>query len=93
MADLRRMTVEELEAVVDEWSKGRESDYQDSWERMRLLATIVIQPHLKKRLSAKELLPLPWDGRLSRQLSQPKLTKAQRLNAFKYRMKNRMGNE
>lgn len=90
MAALRRMTVEELEAVVSEWSKGREQDYQDRWERMRLLATIVIQPHLKKRLSAKELLPLPWDGRACRK-SQPKLTKAQKLEAFKYRMKNRKG--
>lgn len=29
---------------------------------MRLLATMTIQPHVKSRLKADKLLPLPWDG-------------------------------
>ncbi len=28
---------------------------------MRLLATMTIQPHVKSRLKADKLLPLPWD--------------------------------
>lgn len=31
------------------------------WERMWLLATVTIQPHVKSRLKAEMLLPLPWD--------------------------------
>lgn len=28
---------------------------------MRLLATYAIQPHVKKKITARNLLPLPWD--------------------------------
>lgn len=28
---------------------------------MRMLATIVVQPHIKKKLAPKDLLPLPWE--------------------------------
>lgn len=38
-----------------------EARCEDSWERMRTLATITVQPHVKKRLAPKDLLPLPWD--------------------------------
>ena len=41
----------------------RETDYKDRWNRMRLLATISIQPHLAKgkKITAEKLLPFPWD--------------------------------
>ncbi len=28
---------------------------------MRMLATIVVQPHIKKKLAPKDLLPFPWE--------------------------------
>lgn len=28
---------------------------------MRMLATIVVQPHVKKKLAPKDLLPFPWE--------------------------------
>ena len=33
------------------------------WERTRTLASILISPHLKKgrRITPKQLIPLPWD--------------------------------
>ena len=34
---------------------------KDGWERMRLLAAYTIQPHVKRKITAKKLLPLPWD--------------------------------
>ncbi|MDE6801751.1 MAG: hypothetical protein K2J06_03200 [Muribaculaceae bacterium] len=89
LSDLRRLTVAEFEAIVEQWSRGREADFHDSWERMRLHATICIQPHLKKHLSAKQLLPLPWDDRKPDRKPQPILTKEQRLEAFEYRMKKK----
>ena len=33
----------------------------DAWERMRLLATIVIQPHVKGKVSPQKLLPFDWE--------------------------------
>jgi len=32
------------------------------WERMRLFATIGIQPHVRKKVTPRQLVPLPWDS-------------------------------
>ena len=32
------------------------------WERMRMNATITIQPHLKWKVTPRQVLPLPWGG-------------------------------
>lgn len=52
---------------------------------MRLLATIVIQPYAKKKLTAEKLLPLPWDRkrRKAAQSDEPQLTKEQKHERFK----------
>ena len=51
---------------------------------MRLLATIVIQPHVKKKLTPEKLLPLPWDRKKKRAAADaPKLTKEQQHQRFK----------
>lgn len=34
-------------------------------ERMRQLATISIQPHVKRKMKPQTLLPLPWDNQPS----------------------------
>lgn len=54
---------DEFEAILHEWGEVRDSGRRDSWERMRLLAAITIQPHVKRKMAAEKLLPLPWDGR------------------------------
>ena len=58
---------------------------QGEWERMRLLAAIVIQPHVKKKLTPEKLLPLPWDRkrRKAAQSDEPQLTKEQKHERFK----------
>ena len=33
----------------------------DSWERMRMSATIGIQPHIKGKITPEKLLPFPWE--------------------------------
>lgn len=33
----------------------------DNWERTRILATIVVQPHLRKKMKPEQILPLIWD--------------------------------
>lgn len=57
-----RLTPEEYQCICRCWQDMEEQSVRDDWERMRLLATITIQPHVIKRLSAKELLKFPWDG-------------------------------
>ena len=41
---------------------------RSAWERMRMLATICVQPYSKKRLKATELMRFPWDDSLPRPL-------------------------
>jgi len=55
------MSADEFENVYHQWYEMREIDYQGSWERMRMLATITIQPHIKNKLTPERLLPLPWE--------------------------------
>ena len=59
--DFCRCTPEEFKATTEAWNKMREAEERSSWERMRLLATITIQPHVRSRLTAAKLLPFPWD--------------------------------
>ncbi len=44
---------------------------RSAWERMRMLATICVQPYSKKRLKATELMRFPWDDTKGRSLPQP----------------------
>lgn len=60
--DFCRLSIDEFEAICETATAERESLYKDRWERMRLLATITIQPHVKGRLQPERLLPLPWDA-------------------------------
>lgn len=39
----------------------REGESRENWERMRMLASITISPHVKKPIPPKKLIPLPWD--------------------------------
>ncbi len=56
-----RLTPEELSAIIEAWNKERESQERDKWERMRLLAAISIQPHVSRKVTPQQLVPLPWD--------------------------------
>ncbi len=51
----------EYDAAVRMHERERERTQRDAWERMRLLASIVIAPHLTRKIAPAELLPLPWD--------------------------------
>ena len=48
--------------MCDAWHENREATLHDEWERMRLLATITIQPHVKGKVTPERLLPFPWDS-------------------------------
>ena len=57
------MTPAEFECVYKEYQETREAAYKDDWARMRMLAAIVIQPHLKRKITPEKLLPFPWEKR------------------------------
>ncbi len=59
--DFCRCYCEEFEAICHAWSDMREGENRDNWERMRMLASITISPHVKKPIPPKKLIPLPWD--------------------------------
>lgn len=61
--DFCRLDFNEFAAVYKAYAEQCDTDYKDKWQRMRLLATITIQPHLKKgsKVTPEKLLPLPWD--------------------------------
>lgn len=49
-----------------------------------MLATISIQPHVKRRITPKQLLPFPWDRKASeaKRSAEDKLTPKERLQRF-----------
>ena len=57
------MDFEEFAAVYEAYIEQRDTDFKDRWNRTRVLAAILIQPHLVKgkRVTPENLLPLPWD--------------------------------
>lgn len=59
--DFVRLTPGELEVVFRAYKERRKADYRDSWERMRQLAVMTMQPHCKSRLSGRRILPFPWE--------------------------------
>lgn len=88
--DLRRLTVGEFEEVVRQWMAKEEAKYHDEWERMRLLATISVMPHTKKRVTPHGLLPLPWDTKgpaRSKRKQTPAMDKESQRRRFEYLIK------
>lgn len=81
--DFAALLPEEFIAVCESWRAGQEDSTKGAWERMRLLATISIQPHVKSKLTPQKLLPLPWDNKRPQRTDAPKLTKEQQHKRFK----------
>lgn len=76
--DFCRLDFDEFAAIVKSYAEQRDADIRGEWERMRLLATIAVQPHLAKgkSITPEKLLPLPWDSR-KKKAEGPKITAEQ----------------
>lgn len=59
--DFCAITPEEFNHIYRAYSEERTAQYQDSWERMRMFATIIIQPYAKNGLTPQNLLSFPWE--------------------------------
>lgn len=71
--DFCRLTPREFGAVLTAYRECREADMHDSWERMRLLACITVQPHVRKKMTPTDLLKFPWEE--TRKPKTPRLSK------------------
>lgn len=61
LEDFCNCEFDEFESIVRAWQEMRNGNMRGEWERMRTLAAIIIQPHVKKRVTPRQLIPLPWD--------------------------------
>ena len=61
--DFCRCDPDELEAIFKAYSEVRQENRLDEWERMRIAATIGIQPHVRRKITPQKLLPFPWDNK------------------------------
>lgn len=61
LADFMALRPEEFTAAADAWQRLQDADVRRSWEIARTVAAILIQPHVRRRITAQKLLPLPWD--------------------------------
>ena len=59
--DFCRLTPDEFWHVCKAFADYAEADSRGEWERMRMLAAITVQPHVKGRVTPQKLLPLPWE--------------------------------
>lgn len=55
------LTPDEFAHIYRAYGNDKEAQYRDNWERMRMLAAIILQPYAKKGLKPHTLLPFPWD--------------------------------
>lgn len=70
-----------------------EGQNREAWERTRILAAICIQPHVKKRVTPKQLIPLPWDKKKQESGNYaPELTPEQKRKRFE-EIAHRLGDE
>lgn len=74
--DFCRLTREEFQHIYDAYQQDQELQYRTDWERARMLAAIVIQPHTKRKLTPQKLLPFPWEKK-SKKADRPLPTAAE----------------
>ena len=69
-----------------------EGQNRDAWERARTVAAIIIQPHVKKKITPKQLMPLPWDKKPNHRSEASHLTAEEKRKRFE-KVAHRLGDE
>lgn len=71
-----------------------ERENREAWERARTIATILIQPHVKKgnKVTPQQLISLPWDKKKHRGGKAPELTAEEKRKRFE-ELAHRLGDE
>lgn len=63
LEDFCLCTPSEFWKVYEVWREGRDLSLRESWEQTRVLCASFLQPYSKKRLTGKDVFPLPWDDK------------------------------
>ena len=63
--DFCRLTPTEFEHIYKAYSDKEDADYKDAWGRMRLAATVLLQPHTKKKITPEKVIIFPWEKKSS----------------------------
>lgn len=80
--DFGRLTYGEFQEIAKADRERREQEHRDNWERMRMHAVMTMQPHCKRRLTCKGVLPFPWEKEERRKPEGEVLDKASALAAY-----------
>lgn len=64
--DFERCTPFEFNEVWNRWTERHRDRERGEWERVWVMAMFFIQPYVKGKLTAHDVLPLPWDEEDSR---------------------------
>lgn len=82
------LSPDEFAAICKAHNEQRESEMQDAWNRMRLHASIMAQPYMKRRMQPEQLLPFPWDAGERAKAEAKKVSKEEAKARFERLMKN-----
>lgn len=63
-SDWEWLDFDEFHHIYKAWHDMKEAEEQSEWERMRMLATICISPHVKHAPKPTALLPFPWEKKV-----------------------------
>lgn len=80
--DFCRCEPDEFAAACEAYTRQRQADDREQWDRMRILATISIQPHIRRRITPESLLPFPWDRPKKAKPKRPAISKGEQLKRF-----------
>jgi hypothetical protein len=76
------LTPEEFSEIMAKYNDHLESTMHDEWERARIMAAILIQPHITRKITPEKLLPLPWDKKRNKTKA-PAISKEEHLQRFR----------
>ncbi len=76
----------EFEACCDAYHDRMEQAERMEWQRTRMLATITIQPHVKKKLKPRDLIEFPWEKQPAKTQTAPPMTREEQMKRLKRRM-------
>lgn len=86
--DFCGLTPEEFNEVYNAYYEKEQAQYENEWQRMRMLATITIQPHVRKKITPQKLLPFPWEKPEKKAPKEPIVSKEEDLERFKSLIKS-----
>ena len=61
LSDFCSCTPFEFNEVYEAWRDGEERSLRNGWEQTRVVCQSMLQPYSKRKLSARDVFPLPWD--------------------------------